>query len=100
MLETLEESTFKDRLQETFTVETEGGDVAMQLVEVSALSEQTQMPDHRRPFSAVFLATGGEILDQAIYTIRNAALGELQIFLVPLGPDVDNKGIRHEAVFT
>jgi len=100
MLDTLEESSFKDRLQETFTVETEDGEVAMQLIEVSTFSERSQMPDRRRPFSTVFLATGGEVLDQAIYTVRNPALGELQLFLVPLGPDVDNKGIRHEAVFT
>ena len=100
MLETLEESTFKDRLQETFIVETGEGEVAMQLIEVSTFSERTQMPDRRRPFSAVFLSSGGEVLDQATYTVRNPTLGELQLFLVPLGPDLDGKGIRHEAVFS
>jgi Domain of unknown function (DUF6916) len=100
MLDSLEESSFKDRLQETFTVEVGDGEVEMQLIEVTASSEKTQMPDRRRPFSIVFLAAGGEVLPQSIYRVRNPALGEVEIFLVPLGPDVEHKGIRHEAVFT
>ena len=100
MLDTLDESTFKSRLQETFVVEAGDAELEMQLTEVSAFSEKSQMPDRRRPFSVVFLATGGEVLRQGIYKVRNPSLGEIEIFLVPLGPDVEKKGIRHEAVFT
>ncbi|MEA2450970.1 MAG: hypothetical protein QOG63_2902, partial [Thermoleophilaceae bacterium] len=39
----------------------------------------------RVPFSLVFHAPGGELLPQQTFTLRHPELGELAIFLVPLG---------------
>jgi hypothetical protein len=53
----------------------------------------------RVPFSLVFHAPGGELLPQQTFTVRHAELGELAIFLVPLGPRQDG-AMAYEAVFS
>jgi len=46
----------------------------------------------------MFLSPRGPFLPQAIYPLANPALGTLEIFLVPLGPQGDANS--YEAVFT
>jgi hypothetical protein len=53
----------------------------------------------RVPFSLVFHAPGGELLPQQTFTVRHAQLGEMAIFLVPLGPQQDGAMV-YEAVFS
>jgi hypothetical protein len=53
----------------------------------------------RVPFSLVFHAPGGELLPQQTFTARHPELGELAIFLVPLGPQGDG-AMAYEAVFS
>jgi hypothetical protein len=53
----------------------------------------------RVPFSLVFHAPGGELLPQQTFTLRHPELGELAIFLVPLGPASDGT-VAYEAVFS
>ena len=53
----------------------------------------------RVPFSLVFHAPGGELAPQQTFTVRHPQLGELEIFLVPLGPDRE-RGMTYEAVFS
>ena len=50
---------------------------------------------HREPFSLVF--HGDAQLPQQTHSLEHEKLGELDIFLVPLGPDAE--GMRYEAVF-
>ena len=46
------------------------------------------------PFSLVFEAAEGSVgLEQRIHALRHPVLGELELFLVPIGPG------RYEAVF-
>ncbi len=53
----------------------------------------------RAPFSLIFRSPGERRhAPQQIYTVRHPELGEIEIFLVPIGPD--ERGMRYEAVFT
>ena len=39
-------------------------------------------------------------LRQSIYPFAHEQLGELEIFIVPVGPDSEGKGVLYEAVFS
>jgi hypothetical protein len=69
--------------------------------------EETRYGSHERwlesidrvPFSLVFVAPGGELVPQGTFTVRADGLGELTMFLVPLGPR-RGQGMTYEAVFS
>lgn len=52
----------------------------------------------RDPFSLLFVGPPGQALPQASYRLDHAALGELVIFIVPIGPSADGRQ-QYEAVF-
>jgi hypothetical protein len=52
----------------------------------------------RRPFSIIFRGPADQILPQRTYRVEHEAMGSLDVFLVPIGPD--DRGMRYEAVFT
>jgi hypothetical protein len=89
--------TFADRVGEGFTAAPSLGGDPLELVLSSCdLAEHPALD--RVPFSLVFHATGGEHLPQQIFTLTHAELGELALFLVPLGPDT--AGMAYEAVIS
>jgi len=49
-------------------------------------------------FSVVFRANDDAVLEQQIYRINHETLGDLDLFIVPIG--ADEKGMRYEAVFS
>ncbi|MCK7594966.1 DUF6916 family protein [Pseudomarimonas salicorniae] len=49
------------------------------------------------PFSAILSAPDGARLGQGMYTLRHPGLGDLALFLVPVGPQADGPG--YEVVF-
>ena len=51
----------------------------------------------QQQFSLVFLGPENAPLAQGIYRVGHDALGELSLFLVPIGKD--NSGVSYEAVF-
>ena len=53
----------------------------------------------RVPFSLIFDAPGGELLPQQTFAVRHPQVGEMEIFLVPLGPRQDGT-MAYEAVFS
>jgi hypothetical protein len=61
--------------------------------------EQWLQSIDRVPFSLTFLAPGGQLVPQGTFTVRHEKLGELAIFLVPLGPK-GGRGMAYEAVFS
>jgi len=69
-----------------------------ELISVDRLAGADVTGEHKQAFSLVFQSRGNAILEQRIYTLDNAELGELQIFLVPIGKD--EAGVRYEAVFS
>jgi hypothetical protein len=66
-----------------------------ELIEVNSLASVTGQI--RNPFSLVFRTPYNLSLSQDIYKLEHTSLGELHIFLVPIGPD--SQGMRLEAVF-
>jgi hypothetical protein len=52
----------------------------------------------RVPFSLVFHAQHADAVRQQICSIKHPELGELDLFLVPLGPD--DRGMQYEAVIS
>ena len=81
-------SVFSKHVGSQFQIETSSGKrVSAELVEVAALDTAGQQPDEsrREPFSLLFAVTSGADLPQQIYKLSHEALGELQLFMVPLG---------------
>jgi hypothetical protein len=98
MLNQLQSGDFTPHLNDQFIIHAESLEpIEAELIDVSELGGPTF--DQRPPFSIV-LRTGqqDQYLIQAIYRVEHAAMGSLDLFLVPLGPD--RNGMRYEAVFT
>jgi hypothetical protein len=70
--------------------------IQCELIEVDELAGAgTTAP--RAPFAVVFRGPLDPFLPQGIHRLENDALGSLDLFLVPIGPD--EAGMRYEAVF-
>lgn len=76
-------------------VSLEAGELAVE----ANVHEVGKLPSHgdRQSFSVVFRSEAGPQLEQQIVRVRHERLGELDLFLVPLGPAGD--GMDYEAVF-
>ena len=49
-------------------------------------------------FRSFFGVRWNRFLEQQIYKVSHEKIGEMEIFLVPLGPD--KTGIKYEVIFT
>lgn len=67
------------------------------LVEVIPLPARPFPGMLRDPFSLTFKSESAVILPQKQYRLKNADMGSLDVFLVPIGRDV--QGILYQAVF-
>ena len=85
---------FAEHLNTKFRIPLQpSGAVELELVEVvSTLSTPRQ-----EQFSIFFRGPGDIYLPQMTYRMEHAALGELDLFIVPIGRDPE--GFRYEAVF-
>lgn len=92
---------FADRVGEAFDVTLqEGPDISLELVDATESAEPGGPgPDgqERQQFSLVFRGPATLALTQATYRLDHAELGELDLFLVPIGRD--SEGVRYEAAF-
>lgn len=92
---------FIGHVTEHFDVATgEGGSLPLELVEATEGGEPGGVgPDgqERLQFSLVFRGPATPVLPQHTYQLTHAELGELELFLVALGPDA--AGMRYEAAF-
>ncbi|MGR8935950.1 MAG: DUF6916 family protein [Gammaproteobacteria bacterium] len=97
MLETLTKESWATYLNSSFQVDIEGEHaLLMQLQSVSGYGRP--LDGKREAYSLLFRGPLQPLLPQRIYAIRHEQLGQLEIFLVPIGPDAE--GMRYEAVFT
>ena len=69
----------------------------LQLIDVKELPAQPGAP-RAKPFSLVFGGPRQPFLEQRTYRLSHADLGELDIFLVPIGYSAQG-GFLYEAVF-
>ena len=102
MTDPLTRDTLAQHLDDTFTIHVDDStDLSVTLIEVASLPDRSPAtgPAERRkaPFSLVFRGPMDPLLPQRIYRFEHESLGELEIFIVPIGPD--SEGMRYEAVF-
>ena len=97
MLEELKIGDFLERVGESFRVTSDEAAIVLILVEATDLSRPDAPRPHRSPFSLIFRGPSTPSLRQRIWPLEHAALGRLDIFLVPIGSDAS--GMRYEAVF-
>lgn len=88
--------TFAPAVGETFTVGGDGGaKVELLLVEATPKNAGPHAP--RPSFSLLFQGPAEPFLPQATYRFEHGSLGEMGIFIVPLGRD--EHGTTYEAFF-
>lgn len=88
---------FADKVGDDFVaVFDDGPSIAMSLAEAAPLASHGAKLT-RPPFSLVFVAAEPRVLPQRLYRLRHAALGDIDIFLVPVGKD--ERGICYQATF-
>ena len=99
----LNADVFRARLNETFRLSEPGiedGEVVeVDLVDVSGLKGDSSRED-RSPFSLLFRGPEALALEQAIYRFENDEMGEMDLFVVCVGPDPDDRQMRYEVIFT
>ena len=91
---------FNKHVGHKFRLRLESGVRTLELIE--AVGRHGQLEDESRNFSLLFRDSESSVdshLDQSTYQLDHDSLGELQIFLVPVGPGSDEQGINYEAVF-
>ncbi len=98
-LEQLQSSDFSLYLNSTFLVRLEGIE-PIELILVSVVEAGPRFkPEARQPFSLYFLGpVSSQYLRQHTYHLEHSEVGEVDLFLVPLGPESGR--MRYEAVLT
>jgi hypothetical protein len=71
--------------------------LALTLTEANPLPETGFAGMRRSPFSLIFRSGSQVVLPQRLYKLKNATLGQLEIFLVPVARD--KAGIVYQAIF-
>ena len=98
-LDQLQADDFSKCLHQTFRLHVADGDpLEVELIQVSRATPADENPDRRQPFTLLFRGPAEVTLDQGIYKIENETLGDLELFVVTIGPD--DEGMRHEVVFS
>ena len=99
-------SMFSKHVGEYFQIRPESGEsITVELIEATGRGSSgggESAPD-TGSFSLLFYdptATDQAYLHQASYAFEHQALGPIEIFVVPIGPDSEGKGMRYEAIFT
>ncbi len=97
MLENLTADDFSPHLNQEFQIQLDTNTTLMvQLTEVT-INKQLEERNGRQSFSLVFRGPRDLELTQGIYPMSHDKIGEVDLFLVPIGPD--EKGMCFEAVF-
>ena len=97
-LEGLTKSDFEPFLGEAFAVDVEGAETfEIELVEAARIGSDSSYTTREEPFAVVYRGPHDPLLQQGMYRLNHEGLGEITLFLVPVGPD--DEGMRYEAVF-
>ncbi len=94
---------FKRTLEQIWTIELPGGGtVEATLSQVSALGEPPRpgVELTRQAFSLIWRGPPQPLLPQQIYRLSHPSYAQLEVFLVPIGPDPVTRAMRYEAIFT
>ncbi len=97
-LSNLTQEQFESHLTQPFQVKSFDSPLTLVLVEVTKRGSFDPGIQKRHPFSLIFRGPMEPALPQMTYPLTHEVLGDLALFLVPVGPD--NEGMCYEAVFT
>ncbi len=97
MLDTLTLNHWRECLGQDFQVHF-GPEAKLDLRLVTVTPLGAESGYRRQPYSLLFTGPLTPLLPQATYPLRNELMGELGIFLVPLG--AQGQAMRYEAIFT
>lgn len=75
----------------------DGGARDLELVEVIEHPSERTHPEAPTSFSVEFRGAPDEVLPQSTYRLHHETMGDLDLFLVPVGPD--GVGMRYESLF-
>jgi hypothetical protein len=90
----LSSEQFAECLNSQFQVDAAtGGGVALELVRVTKVDYSPRLDN----FSLIFRGPRSPFVPQGSYSVNHRKLGEMTIFLVPIG--ADGAGTQYEAVF-
>ena len=95
MIETLTCSHFEPHIGDVFTITVNGSSLSLTLKAAKPLGTALR---EGGAFALNFAGPAAPLLQQSIYPLRHAALGTLDLFIVPIGREKD--GIIYEAIFT
>src|SRR5262245_31408240 len=93
MLDLPTRDRFAPLLNSQFQLEHSNGSIDIELIEVSEL----RVSRSNESFSLVFRGPGNILIPQAMYRFNHAALGVVDLFIVPIGRD--EHGLYYEALF-
>lgn len=88
---------FAPRVGEDFDLSLGESGMPLTLVESAPLPVHAFSGIMRAPFSLLFRSVSAVVLPQRIYRLKNATLGHLDVFLVPIARD--REGVLYQAVF-
>lgn len=89
---------FKPHVSSYFALFCDDGAEPLQVELVSVDELPYARPDELgKAFSLIFRNSSAQILPQKIYRFEHEVMGQLSLFIVPIGPD--EKGMRYEAIF-
>lgn len=92
------EADFAKHINTNFRIELESlPSVELKLIAVMPRASEPHEQAGMERFSVVFSGPGEVFLPQQTYRITHAEMGELEVFLVPIGKESD--GFRYEAVY-
>ena len=96
-LDELSLQQFQAALHTTFRVRCENGpDVELKLVEAKSVGSPSGS-EGDQSFSILFAGPGDSLLPQRIYQVANDAMGNFDLFIVPVAQEAD--GYRYQAIF-
>lgn len=89
---------FADKVGKVFTIGFADGDaVALTLTEAELLKTCQLPPSGRPPFSLIFVGQSEQMLPQRLYWLEQEMLGQIELFLVPVGKKPE--GFLYQALF-
>ena len=89
---------FADKVGQVFTInDQEVPAIPLTLAEAEPLNWARAREGIRPPFSLIFVGRDPRVLPQRLYRLQHSEMGELTIFLVPVGKD--EQGVSYQAAF-
>lgn len=94
----LQLNDFSSQLNQTFSLAVGTASMSLTLIEIQPLQNQIFPGQRRDPFCLIFQGASPITLPQQLYKISHPDIGEIEMFLVPIG--VNPGGTLYQAVYS